>query len=146
MEREMSEHIRTRRLSIRTATTVGSGPSEPAPRVVAASTVDPTDVDLRRENTGGAQARDRSCSPPTEHLRSMPPIEAEGAGGTVVGASISRRSPAVGSSSPTSRRSSSTSTPSPSSDPKILDPRLRPFAHALADLLLADLLKYPPKP
>lgn len=25
-----------------------------------------------------------------------------------------------------------------------LDPRLRPFAHALADLLLADLLKYPP--
>ena len=27
-----------------------------------------------------------------------------------------------------------------------LHPRLRPFAHALADLLLADLLKYPPKP
>jgi hypothetical protein len=27
----------------------------------------------------------------------------------------------------------------------VLDPRLRPFAHALADLLLADLLKYPPK-
>lgn len=27
-----------------------------------------------------------------------------------------------------------------------LDPRLRPFAHALAELLLADLLKYPPKP
>lgn len=26
-----------------------------------------------------------------------------------------------------------------------LDPRLRPFAHALADLLLADLLKYPPE-
>jgi hypothetical protein len=25
-----------------------------------------------------------------------------------------------------------------------LDPRLRPFAYALADLLLADLLKYPP--
>ena len=27
-----------------------------------------------------------------------------------------------------------------------LDPRLRPLVHALADLLLADLLKYPPKP
>ena len=27
-----------------------------------------------------------------------------------------------------------------------LHQRLRPFAHALADLLLADLLKYPPKP
>jgi len=31
-------------------------------------------------------------------------------------------------------------------EPKVpLDPRLRPFAHALADLLLADLLKYPPQ-
>ena len=27
-----------------------------------------------------------------------------------------------------------------------LDPRLRPLGQALADLLLADLLKYPPKP
>jgi hypothetical protein len=27
-----------------------------------------------------------------------------------------------------------------------LPPQLRPFAQALADLLLADLLKYPPKP
>lgn len=27
-----------------------------------------------------------------------------------------------------------------------LNPQLRPLVHALADLLLADLLKYPPKP
>lgn len=65
----------------------------------------------------------------------------EGAVYWAEGGSASAPPAGKASGSPSGAKRRSRAEPAPP-----LDPRLRPFAHALADLLLADLLKYPPKP
>ena len=56
-------------------------------------------------------------------------------------AATSDNGDAVASTPPDARRGARSAEPTPP-----LHPRLRPVAHALAEMLLADLLKYTPKP
>lgn len=83
----------------------------------------------------GAMPEITAADPPTA-LEEGAVCWAEGAEGGSASAPPARKA----SGSPSGAKRRARAEPAPP-----LDPRLRPFAHALADLLLADLLKYPPR-
>jgi hypothetical protein len=121
--------VRTRRSSARTHSTVTthatadpSPPPEPAPASDAVSAV----------STAALDGRPRAADGRAHVLR-------DGAVTPAVSTLLAPRPAVAGSASSASRRSPRPGPPPP------LDPRLLPVARAFADLLLADLLKYPPR-
>lgn len=121
--------VRTRRSSAKTHATVTthatadpSPPPEPAPAPDAVSAVSTAALDGQPHPADGCAhaLRDGAVTPAASALLAPRPAVAGSA------SSALRRSPRPGSPPP-------------------LDPRLLPVARAFADLLLADLLKYPPR-
>jgi hypothetical protein len=93
--------------------------------------------------TVAGSAPDLAGQPPREASGLAPPQASSERGAPMIreGDSSQALGPYRSGRSSSASRRSARSGPTPP-----LDPRLRPFAHALADLLFADLLKYPPKP
>lgn len=126
--------VRTRRSSATTHATADPTPPPPAPAPAAISAASDPGPTAPLPHAVSALAR-----PPAPSDRRVPALH-EGAADHEVSSSLAPRPDAAGCSSSPSRRSPR---PKPTSP---LDPRLLPVAHAFADLLLADLLKYPPSP
>lgn len=126
--------VRTRRSSTPShAIADPTPPPEPAPAPAALVAVSDPDLAGQPPHAVPVLARPLASSAPSvSALR-------DGAADHVVGSSLAPRPDAAERSRSTSRRSLRSGPMPP------LDPRLLPVAHAFADLLLADLLKYPPR-